>query len=151
MISIFISSKFKRLVKKSILKKTAEVSLNSQSVTSDYGLSIVIEDDDVLKQLNSDFRNIDTPTDVLSFSSNEVDPETGKIYLGDVIISYPQAFTQAKDAAQSIDTELQLLVIHGILHLLGFNHDTRVSKTKMWDTQSSILSSLGVTNFKLPE
>jgi len=116
-------------------------------------LSIVIEEDARLHELNKEFLDIDEPTDVLSFPSGEEnpDPETGRIYLGDVIISYPRAAEQANAAGHPLLAEMQLLVIHGVLHLLGHDHAEPEEKTLMWAAQAEILRILGVPIARLPE
>jgi probable rRNA maturation factor len=80
---------------------------------------------------------------VLSFPS-DANPKEEARYLGDVIISLPRAETQAKSAGHSLSDELQLLAIHGTLHLLGYDHDSRGSKAKMWAVQDQILQTLGI-------
>lgn len=106
------------------------------------GLTIVITDDDQLHQLNQDFLGIDAPTDVLSFPAKEIDPDSGEEYLGDILISYPRAVAQAALREHAVHDEMQLLVVHGVLHLLGYDH-TEDNKETMWAIQSQILADLG--------
>jgi len=80
---------------------------------------VVISSDAQLLELNRQYLGIEAPTDVLSFQADELDPETGRRYLGDVIISYPRAQAQAEVGGHAVLDELQLLVVHGVLHLLG--------------------------------
>jgi probable rRNA maturation factor len=90
---------------------------------------------------------IDAPTDVLSFSAQEdggpfvAAPEAGG-YLGDVILSYPRAVEQARERGHSTEQELDLLIVHGILHLLGYDHASEGEKAVMWAQQEAILESL---------
>lgn len=125
------------------LKKAARATLKQEGVTPEPDLSIVIDNDETLRQLNLRFMGIDEPTDVLSFPAGETDPETGKQYLGDVVISYQQAQHQAANRQHSIEDELQLLVVHGILHLLGHDHAEEEEKRRMWTAQKQVLSNLG--------
>lgn len=120
-----------------------------QKVSSD--LTIVITDDRQIQKLNKKFRGIDSVTDVLSFPSDQVDPESGIEYLGDIIISYPRAVDQAARAGHLVETELQVLIVHGTLHLLGFDHDNIMEKDKMWNAQEMIFKNLGIPNVKLTE
>jgi len=106
-------------------------------------LTLVITNDEHMRQLNLQFRNIDSPTDVLAFPSRESDPDTGRRYLGDVLISYPHALAQATTRGHSVQDELALLVIHGVLHLLGFDHTNEANKRRMWAAQNKILDRLG--------
>lgn len=107
-------------------------------------LSVVITTDPDIRQLNLQYRNVDRPTDVLSFESEEVDPESGVRYLGDIVISYPRALQQAENAGHSTLNELSLLLVHGILHLSGYDHDTPERKSIMWKLQDQILSHNGI-------
>ena len=107
-------------------------------------LSVLLCDDAFIQQLNHQYRSIDKPTDVLSFPSGEMDPDSGQTYLGDVIISYDTALRQSSTAGHSISEELQLLVVHGCLHLLGHDHAEADEKKEMWAIQDKILNALGV-------
>ncbi len=110
-------------------------------------LTLVVTDDEGIQALNRDFLDKDAPTDVLSFSAQEVGgpfvvaPEAGG-YLGDVIVSYPRAVAQAEEHGHSAEQELNLLVVHGILHLLGYDHADEEEKRVMWARQDAILRSL---------
>jgi len=104
-------------------------------------VSIALTTDEDIRQLNAQFRGIDRPTDVLSFESDETDPVSGMRYLGDIVISYPRALQQALEAGHSVNNELMLLTAHGVLHLLGYDHDTPDSKKTMWSLQDQVLSS----------
>lgn len=106
-------------------------------------LTIVISDDAQLHELNRQFLGVDAPTDVLSFPSDGTDPDSGERYIGDILISYPRAVAQAASAGHAIQDELQLLVVHGVLHLLGFDHAVPAEKNHMWDIQAQVLASLG--------
>ena len=110
-------------------------------------LTVVVTDDEGIQALNRDFLGLDTPTDVLSFSAQEdggsfvVAPEAAG-YLGDVIVSYPRAAEQAEEHAQTAEQELNLLVVHGILHLLGYDHAAEDQRAVMWARQEAILNRL---------
>ena len=152
MINVLISDPFVEQVRPELLERAAQAALDQQSAPEG-DLSIVIEDDENLRQLNSDFLGIDAPTDVLSFPSGEeeVDPETGQPYLGDVIISLPRALEQSAAAGHNVLDEVQLLVVHGVLHLLGHDHAETEEKAIMWAAQSEILRGLNVRLNRLPE
>ena len=105
--------------------------------------TIVLTDDTQLRELNLKFLGIDAPTDVLAFPSGETDPDSGSLYLGDVIISYPRAQNQAASGGHAVIAELQLLVVHGLLHLLGYDHATPEQKKAMWAAQAEILAQVG--------
>jgi probable rRNA maturation factor len=118
--------------------------LDDQGVSIDYDLSLVLDQDERLRELNHEFLGHDKPTDVLAFPALHVDPDSGNPYLGDIIISFPRAQAQAEKAGHSVSAELCLLTIHGILHLLGHDHDQPETKAKMWHAQNQILAELGV-------
>lgn len=111
-------------------------------------LTLVLTDDEALRTLNQTFLDIDAPTDVLSFGGEAPDfviPPDADVYLGDVVISYPRAQAQARAASHSIQQELALLVVHGVLHLLGYDHVRPEDQAEMWKRQADILTLLGLT------
>jgi probable rRNA maturation factor len=126
-----------------LLINAAQATLD-QSGVPDADLSIVLGDNERIRELNREFLGRDAPTDVLSFPADEVDPDTNRRYLGDVILSFPIAKKQAKERGHSVEAELQLLVIHGVLHLLGYDHETTEEKNRMWAFQGGILESMGI-------
>jgi len=132
------------------LEQAATLALERLNLPGPAGLSIVISDDAQLKALNQEFLGIDAPTDVLSFPAEGIDPDTGRPYLGDILISLPRAQAQAEAAGHSLEAELCLLVVHGILHLSGYDHAKQDEKAVMWALQAQILEKLGVPPVKLP-
>jgi probable rRNA maturation factor len=109
-------------------------------------LTVVITDDERVRDLNRRFRGVDSPTDVLAFGGGAegfVEAPGETTYLGDVIISYPRVLAQAQEQGQSSDRELALLVIHGVLHLLGYDHATPEDEAIMWARQEAILRGAG--------
>jgi len=136
---------------KGLVEKAALAALRHQSAPEDAELTIVLTDDAQLQELNRQWMDIDAPTDVLSFPSDQTDPETGSRYLGDVLISVPRAAAQATAAGHPLEAEAQLLVIHGILHLLGHDHAEADEKAKMWAAQAEILAQLGLGNIQVRE
>ncbi len=132
------------------LERTALETLQQQSVL-DADLTLVVSDDDAIRELNRNFLGNDSPTDVLSFPANEMDPETGRRYLGDVIISLPRAREQAEGAGHPVEAELQLLVIHGVLHLLGYDHAEAEEKALMWAAQAQVLERIGMGKIQVKE
>jgi probable rRNA maturation factor len=144
MINFFISPAYRNKISREILLNAVTEVLQDQSPYGDSDLSIVIAGNKKIRQLNLEFREIDSATDVLSFPDGKVDPDTGKPYLGDIVISYPFARKQAEDEGHSLNEEVQLLVVHGVLHLLGYDHASPTEKEEMWAVQSRILRRLGV-------
>jgi probable rRNA maturation factor len=151
MIYVTINEALENTIDPVILDNTAAAALAALSQDDTADLTIAIEDDQQLHDLNLQFLNIDAPTDVLSFPADEIDPETGHTYLGDIIISLPRATLQAQNAGHSVQNEVQLLIIHGILHLLGHDHATPEMKAEMWKQQAQLLEKLAIVINKLPE
>jgi probable rRNA maturation factor len=129
-------------VNDTLLRNAAQATLDFLDQPADVDLAIVVSDDARLRELNRTYLGIDKPTDVLTFASGETDPDSGRLYLGDVIISYARAVAQAQAASYSLNFELQLLVVHGVLHILGYDHAEEQDKKRMWSIQSEILSRL---------
>jgi len=134
-----------------LVEAAARAALRQQDAPADTDLTIVLTDDSQLQELNLEWMGIDAPTDVLSFPSEESDPETGNRYLGDILISTPRAALQAAALGHRPEDETQLLVIHGILHLLGHDHAEAEEKARMWAAQAAILQELGLGNLKIQE
>ena len=150
MINVMVDDVFAPQVDSVNLKHAAQKTLELQNRSIETDLSIVIIDDDQMQSLNLHYRGIDSSTDVLSFPADFVDPDNEKTYLGDVIISYPKCLEQAQSANHSTNEELILLVVHGTLHLLGYDHIQYDEKKRMWSLQAEILEQLEYTDINLP-
>jgi probable rRNA maturation factor len=148
---IHIESDFS--ISQDLLERAAQAALKHQPApdSSDTDLTIVLTDDARLHELNRDYLGIDAPTDVLSFPASETDPETGTRYLGDILISVARAQAQAEAAGHPLESELQLLAVHGVLHLLGHDHAQAGEKDRMWKAQAEILASLGPDHIQIRE
>lgn len=108
-------------------------------------VTVVITDDERVRELNRRYRGVDLPTDVLAFggvAEGFVEAPDLPPYLGDVVISYPRVQAQAEEQGHSPAEELALLVIHGVLHLLGYDHESSEEKAIMWARQEEILRHL---------
>ena len=92
-----------------------------------------------LRELKKTHLGIDEIPDVLSFSSGEINPETGNIYLGDIVISLEKANDQAEVNNHSIELEVLTLVVHGLLHLLNYDHSIESEAKTMFEKQDRIL------------
>jgi probable rRNA maturation factor len=110
-----------------------------------------LTDDADIRQLNQDYRGIDAPTDVLAFAMREgEDSDINPILLGDLVISLETAARQAttedglSGTCGSLEAEVALLAVHGVLHLLGYDHQTQEEATTMFEKQKAIFSLLQV-------
>ena len=102
-------------------------------------VTIVFDSNKKLRELKKSHLGIDEIPDVLSFSSGEINPETGNIYMGDIVISLEKAIDQAKDYNHSIEFEVLTLVVHGLLHLLNYDHTIESDAKNMFEKQDKIL------------
>ena len=124
------------------LQRAVEWVLDQHDVSPQTGLSVVFADDAEIRRLNQQFRAVDAPTDVLSFPADEpLIPEEEEIepYLGDLVLALPYIQRQAQAEQHALDDELVLAVVHGTLHLLGYDHDTASNQAEMWAVQSEAL------------
>jgi len=147
-IDVSVEEKFRGRVNEDWVKMIAEQVLEAESITPPYEISLVFTDSETVQRLNRDYRGVDEPTDVLAFymlPNKTTDglpfalPPDGVTRLGEVIISYPQAVEQAKEQGHSVDEELALLVIHGILHLMGYDHEQPEEERRMREREEELL------------
>ena len=153
-VEIQIDERFQERVQTEPLRLAALAPLIHQGVEEACELTIVVTDDEVLHELNRRHRDVDAPTDVLAFTDEQAEPEgTGgpfvsapglPRYLGDVIISFSRAEAQARDAGHALQVELQLLAVHGVLHLLGYDDVAGEQRARMWAVQAEILEALEI-------
>jgi probable rRNA maturation factor len=107
-------------------------------------VSLVFVSNTAIRKLNNTWRNKDVPTDVLSFPLNEAAPPGGMPWeLGEIFISTEKALEQSKTFGHTLDRELAFLTVHGLLHLLGFDHETPEEEKVMFARQSKILIKAG--------
>jgi len=152
-IEIAIKEEFRELVDEGNVRNIAQRVLELENAPSPCEMSIVITDSETIHELNRDYRGIDSPTDVLSFClANEEEKESSPFilppddttHLGEVIISYPQAIEQAAAQEHPIDRELTILLIHGILHLLGYDHEQLDDEVEMQTLEKYLLQQFNV-------
>lgn len=147
-VDVRVDERYRRRVESKVLREAAEATLELQDVKDAHHLTVVITEDQVLRELNRRYRGLDTSTDVLAFPNETkgpfVDVPGLPRYLGDVIISFPQAETQALEAGNDLVAELQLLVVHGVLHLLGYDDQVERERARMWQAQQAVLDELGI-------
>jgi len=125
------------------LRQAAITVLEAHDVAEGSEMTIAIVDNEAVADLNLRFRGVDAPTDVLSFPMDDDMPGDVR-YLGDLAIAYPYASAQAEREGHGLSDSLALLVVHGTLHILGYDHDTPECKAEMWAAQEKALIALGV-------
>lgn len=138
----------------SIIKSAINKSLESEEFKMDSEVSVMLTDNTGIKKINNAFRNIDEPTDVLSFPmldivcgkleniTGDFDIDENLIMLGDIAVSLEMAEIQAKEYGHSFERELGFLVTHGIFHLLGYDHEDMRQEALMKEKQEAVLESL---------
>jgi len=136
--------------------QVVEKVLDYEECEEEYEVSISFVDNEEIRSLNNEYRGIDRETDVLSFPMAEFieegleeDDEDAEyieeeIALGDIVISMEKALEQSEKYGHSFDRELAFLLVHGMLHLLGYDHDEGASEGEMFDKQEEILKSINL-------
>lgn len=142
-LSIQVDESLRGQVRKSWLRRAAMKALSVERVPAPAELSLVVTTDEVVEELNRTYRGVNRTTDVLAFPLDGGTPDfpplpDGGRNLGEVIISGPQAARQAEEQGHSLRAELSLLVIHGVLHLLGYE-DEGPEKERMRAQEARIL------------
>lgn len=147
-VKVQIDEQFQEQVQLEPLHLAGLATLIHQRMEEPCELAVVVTDDEASRELNLRHRDVDAPTDVLAFPDETRGPFVSAPghprYLGDVIISFPRAEAQAAEADHAVQAELQLLVVHGVLHLLGYDDVREEQRTQMWTAQAEILEALEV-------
>ena len=139
-------------IKKSLLVAAAESALKTANVKGKVEITVSVIGDRKMRQLNKEYRSIDAPTDVLTFSytlqtgkpREFVSPPSKYLNLGDIVISYPQLIERAAKEETMVDEMASSLVVHGVLHLLGHNHEKPQEATSMEVLEDKALSAIQV-------
>ena len=139
------------------IRKVIRAALEAEGVTAACEVDVLLTNDEGIHQINLDMRDVDRPTDVLSFpefdltpgevpDEADADPGTGLVPLGDMVISMEHVAAQAEEFGHSRQRELAYLVTHSVLHLLGYDHlDEGEQKKQMRAREEAILAQLGIT------
>lgn len=134
-----------------LLEKVTQKALERLGMDDDPVVSLTFTDDPSIKELNRKWRGVDAPTDVLSFAMEEGEddgfftPEGEARLLGDVVISLERAAAQADEYGHSFERETAYLLVHGILHLAGYDHEDEAGRAEMRALEEEVLEGLGIT------
>ena len=146
-----------------LAKSVADTVLDMEGCAADIEVGLTITDSKGIHELNKEFRGIDSPTDVLSFPNvsyenagdfsvllgeqlvDLLDPDTGKIMFGDIVINEDRVRSQAEDYGHSVKREFAFLVAHSMLHLCGYDHMEEEEAKVMEKKQEDVLGELGIT------
>lgn len=149
MTTIDLSGSLPSGVTNGFVEKIAGAAYSAGGGEGDAHITFSVVDDKVMRKLNRQHRGVDGTTDVLSFTYDDADfpardDKSGHDLLGEIVISAPKVKKQAKEAGRTIKAEFALMVVHGTLHLLGFDHCTESEERKMFALQQDILMEQGI-------
>jgi probable rRNA maturation factor len=131
-------------IKERQIKKWSELVFKFLKIKN-AGISVAVVDNETIKKINKKYRNKNKPTDVLSFGEKDAEnfPKFSKNFLGEIIISFEKAVEEAKEDKETIEEMFKKLLAHGILHLLGYDHETsKMEEKKMFALQEKILKKI---------
>ncbi len=135
---------------KSLVKSACRATLKNEGVLKPAEVSVTFVDDEEIRLINAEHRDIDRATDVLSFPLGsdgvyDYNPENGNIMLGDVVLSLERAVSQAKEYGHSFEREAAYLTVHSMLHLLGYDHvNNEEEKNIMREREEQVMALLGL-------
>ncbi len=141
---------------KAVLRKAVKKTFEKEGFLTPSLVSFILADDEGIREMNKEFRRIDKATDVLSFpmtgaqegrlyaESGDYDLNEGLLILGDIVISLETAKRQAEEHGLSFESELAFLAIHGLFHLLGYDHENRADEERILGKQEEVLNSMGL-------
>lgn len=137
-----LSFSLKRLIKKAIV-----TALDYEQFDRPCEVSVTVVDNEAIREINREHREIDRPTDVLSFPMFDEDFDDGELcILGDIVLSLEKAVEQAEAYGHSLRREVAFLTVHSVLHLLGFDHEEgKAEESEMFETQEEILAIMKLT------
>ncbi|MCQ2431706.1 MAG: rRNA maturation RNase YbeY [Clostridia bacterium] len=138
---------------RALVKRAINAALEYEKFDKPAEVSVTFVDNDAIKELNRDYRGKDAATDVLSFPISdipakeyEIEPDTGCVVLGDIVISVERAAAQAEEFGHSFERELSFLAVHSVLHLLGYDHERSAEDdAEQRRRQEEILAGIGQT------
>lgn len=162
--TIFLESETEKVLPfdaEEVAKRVIEETLQKEGCPYEVEVNIILTTNDEIQKTNKEFRGIDAPTDVLSFPAVDyripsdfseveampeqyINPENQKLILGDIMISLDKVYEQAEEFQHSVKREFAFLVVHSMLHLLGYDHVEEADREMMEEKQEYILFSLGI-------
>lgn len=163
-VRVAVAPAYRRAVSLRRVRAWAAAALTAAGQPPGASVDLAVVDDDTVRALNRSYRGVDEPTDVLAFPYTRqaapapfygdappaapaqpfVLPPEADGLLGEVVIAYPYAERQARAAGHAVADELALLVVHGVLHLVGYDHENPTDQATMWAKTNEVLAGLGV-------
>ncbi len=149
-VNVIIDGQFQDCPGEAWFRDTLEQALKALDIGADTEVGLVVTGQEKIKELNRTYRGEDSPTDVLAFFMTEtgagdgsfVAPPDGVLHLGEIIISCPQAVLQAEERRHPVQTELAVLIVHGALHLLGYDHEAPEDERRMKEREGFVLNRI---------
>lgn len=151
-LNVRVDPPFRGRLRAARLRAVARLTLEREGLRTPAEVGLTVTDDATVRALNARYRGLDETTDVLAFGLTEVGaastggpfalPPLGRIQLGDVVLSYPQAERQARQAGHPVEHEAAILVAHGVLHLLGYDHAGPEEERVMFGKQETIVAEM---------
>ncbi len=138
-----------------LIRKSCIATLKLEGFEDSAEVNVTLVNDEMIKEMNTKFRKIESSTDVLSFPLGEngvydINPETGAKMLGDIVISVEHAYAQADLYGHGLEREIAFLTVHSMLHLLGYDHEKGgLEKTVMREKEEKVLDALGLALNKI--
>ncbi len=148
-LTIQIESPFVGAISRPWLRRIVRATIAAVGISSPLELSLVIAGDETVHALNRQYRGVDRTTDVLAFPLAEsadgasfASPAGSTRHLGDVVVSFPRAKQQAEEFGHSLEIELALLLAHGVLHLLGYDHEEPEDERRMKAMEAQVIGAM---------
>jgi probable rRNA maturation factor len=142
-VTVTVASTFAKQVEQRSLEDQANNVLAAEQVQPESELSVFVTDDETIQDLNRRYRDINEPTDVLSFGLDDdpafAKPPDSAPQAGEIVISFPTALQQASEGGHGVELELLHLLTHGLLHILGYNHETPDDARTMHAREEALL------------
>ncbi|WP_313371066.1 rRNA maturation RNase YbeY [Sedimentibacter sp.] len=126
-----------------VIEKAIEEVIRAEELEGDFEVSVSFVTNEEIKELNKEFRNVDSETDVLSFPLDD-DEFEGVVLLGDIVLSTQRIIEQANDFGHSLEREMAYLTVHSMLHLLGYDHMSGDEKAEMRSREKEIMKKLQI-------
>lgn len=142
MLDFSIPRKYRALIDADRLTFAFQKSVEMLGLSSQTSAALKISDDASIRKLNKAYRGLDEATDVLSFENDFIDLETGARFIGDIVISIEKAQAQAAERGFSLQEELEMLLVHAVLHLNGYDHLEEADLEEMGSLQDEILIAI---------
>ena len=134
---------------RSLIRTVSRTTLVTSGLTGRVRLSVHLVDDDEIHRINVEHRGVDAPTDVLSFpqieNSGFISPPGEAVHVGDIVLSLDRVHAQAQEYGHSVEREIGYLTAHGILHCLGFDHESEADRAEMREREEVVMGATGLT------